>query len=140
LHGQVGYQQIETDVSGRTLRILSKQSPIPGAKIYLTLDARIQQAAFQALEGKRGAVVAINTKNGEVLAMASSPSFDPNLFVSGISNQDYQQLTNAPDKPLYNRAIRGLYPPASTVKPFIAIAGLEKGVVTPTTKIYDPGW
>ncbi|GGI80248.1 penicillin-binding protein 2 [Legionella impletisoli] len=140
LHGQVGYQQVETDVSGRTLRVLSKQNPVSGEKMYLTLDARLQEAAYNALMGKRGAVVAMSTQNGDVLAMVSSPSFDPNLFVNGIGKKDYQQLANASDKPLYNRAVRGLYPPASTVKPFIALAGLDKGVVTPSTKIFDPGW
>ncbi len=140
LHGTVGYQQVETDVSGRTLRVLSKQAPVSGAKMYLTIDARLQQVAYDALKDKRGAVVAINSQNGEILAMVSSPSYDPNIFVNGISNKDYQQLANAPDKPLYNRAVRGLYPPASTLKPFIAITGLEKGFVTPSTKIYDPGW
>lgn len=140
LHGSVGYQQIETDVSGRTLRILSKQTPVSGAKIYLTLDARLQKAAYEAMQDKRGAVVAMKVKNGDILAMVSSPSYNPNLFVNGISSKDYKELANSPDRPLYNRAVRGLYPPASTVKPFIAIAGLEKGVVTTDTKIYDPGW
>ena len=140
LHGRVGYQQIETDVSGRALHIISKQTPISGAKIYLTLDARLQQAAYQAMKDKRGAVVAISTTNGDILAMVSSPSYDPNVFVNGISSKDYQLLANARDKPLYNRAVRGLYPPASTIKPFIAIAGLDKGAVTTDTKIYDPGW
>jgi penicillin-binding protein 2 len=92
------------------------------------------------MQEKRGAVVAINVNNGAILAMVSSPSYDPNIFVNGITKNDYQQLANSPDRPLYNRAVRGLYPPASTVKPFIALAGLEKGVVTPDTKIYDPGW
>ena len=140
LHGQVGYQQIETDVSGRTLRVLSKQTPVSGAKIYLTIDARLQEAAYQAMLDKRGAVVAVDVNNGDILAMVSSPSYNPNGFVNGISTKDYQKLANAHDRPLYNRAVRGLYPPASTIKPFIAIAGLEKGVVTPETKIYDPGW
>ena len=140
LHGHVGYSQVETDVRGRTLRIISKQTPISGEKMYLTLDARLQQAAYLAMEGKRGAVVAISAHNGDILAMVSSPSYDPNAFVNGISQQDYQRLVNAPDRPLYNRAVRGLYPPASTIKPFVALAGLEKGVVTTETKIYDPGW
>lgn len=140
LHGQVGYQQVETDVSGRTLRIISKQTPISGAKLYLTIDARLQQAAYDAMRDKRGAVVVMKTTGGDVLAMVSSPSYDPNLFVNGISNKDYQSLMNASDRPLYNRAVRGLYPPASTVKPFMGIAGLENGVITPDTKIYDPGW
>ncbi len=140
LHGNVGYQQVETDVSGRTLRVLSKQTPISGAKIYLTIDARLQQAIYQAMNDKRGAVVAMNVKNGDILAMVSSPSYNPNLFVNGISAKNYKELANSPDRPLYNRAVRGLYPPASTVKPFIALAGLDKGIVTTDTKIYDPGW
>lgn len=140
LHGTVGYQQIETDVSGRTLRILSKQAPIAGKKLYLTLDARLEQAAFDAMQDKRGALVAINPQDGGILAIVSAPSFDPNLFVNGIGQQDYQSLSTNPDRPLYNRAVRGLYPPASTIKPFIAIAGLDKGVITNDTKIYDPGY
>jgi len=140
LHGKVGYQQVETDVSGRTLRILSKQTPISGNKIYLTIDARLQEVAYEAMKNKRGAVVVMSVKDGNILAMLSSPSFNPNLFVNGINNTDYQQLANTPEKPLYNRAVRGLYPPASTIKPFIAIAGLDKGIITPATKIYDPGW
>jgi penicillin-binding protein 2 len=140
LHGQVGYQQIETDVSGRTLRVINKQPPVSGAKIYLTIDARLQQVAYDALQGKRGAVVAIDVKNGNVLVMSSAPSFNPNLFVNGISNSDYKVLSNALNRPLYNRAVRGLYPPASTVKPFVAIAGLDKGVINLNTHIYDPGW
>ena len=140
LHGHVGYQQVETDASGRTLRVLSKQNPIPGEKMVLTIDARLQEIAYLALLNKRGALVAISATNGDILAMVSSPSYDPNLFVNGISKNDYQKLASAHDRPLYNRAVRGLYPPASTIKPFIALTGLEKGVVTASTKIYDPGW
>lgn len=140
LHGQVGYQQVETDVNGRVVRTLSKQVPVSGEKLYLTIDSRLQEAAYKALKDSRGALVMINVTNGEILAMASAPSFNPNLFVNGISNKDYQLLTNEQDRPLYNRAVRGLYPPASTVKPFIAIAGLEKGIANLNTRIYDPGW
>ncbi|KTD09482.1 penicillin-binding protein 2 [Legionella jamestowniensis] len=140
LHGEVGYQQVEIDVSGRTVRVLNKKNPVSGEKLYLTIDSRLQQAAFEALKEKRGAVVAINTKNGEILAMASSPSYDPNIFVNGITAKEYQQLTTARDKPLYNRAVRGLYPPASTIKPFMGLAGLEKGVIDARYSIYDPGW
>ena len=140
LHGQVGYQQVETDVSGRTLRIVSKQAPLSGKNLHLTIDARLQQVAHDAMHGKCGAVVVMSAAHGDILSMVSSPSYDPNLFVMGISHNDYQRLTRAEDKPLYNRAVRGLYPPASPVKPFIAIAGLEKGSITPDTKIYDPGW
>jgi len=140
LHGQVGYQQVETDVSGRTLRVLKKDNPVSGDKLYLTLDVRLQRVAFEALKDKRGAVVAIDTRNGGILAMVSSPSYDPNLFVNGIGAQAYQQLANAKDRPLYNRAVRGLYPPASTIKPFVALTGLEKGAVDTKFQVYDPGW
>lgn len=140
LHGQVGYQKIETDVSGRTIRVLHKIQPTPGKKIYTTLDMRLQKAAYDALEGKRGAVVAIDPRNGEVLVLASAPSFDPNHFVNGVSQRNYQALANAKNRPLYNRAVRGLYPPASTVKPYVALAGLENGVVDTQYSISDPGW
>lgn len=140
LHGKVGFQQVETDASGRIVRTISKQAPISGSKLYLTLDSRLQNAAFQALQGKRGSVVVMSTHNGDILTMASSPSFDPNLFVNGISDKDYQILSNSTDRPLYNRAVRGQYPPASTIKPFVALAGLEKGIIGPDTQIYDPGW
>jgi penicillin-binding protein 2 len=140
LHGQIGYQQVETDASGRVVRTLSKQAPVSGDRLYLTIDSRLQQAAFQALNGRRGSVVVMSVRNGDILAIVSSPAFDPNLFVNGISNKDYQILSTSPDRPLYNRAVRGQYPPASTVKPFIALAGLQRGVITPDTQIYDPGW
>lgn len=139
LHGSVGYQMVETDVSGRTLRTINKINPHSGAKLYLSIDVRLQEAAFNALNGKRGAVVLINSRNGEILAMVSSPSFDPNIFVSGVSHQDYKILSNAQQRPLFNRAVRGVYPPASTIKPFIGLAGLDKGFITPTSTIYDPG-
>lgn len=140
LHGEVGYQQMETDVSGRTVRVLKKQAPVSGSKLYLTVDARLQQVAFDALQGMRGAVALINVKNGSLLTLTSSPSFNPNLFVNGISNQDYKLLSNAQNRPLYNRAVRGLYPPASTIKPFIAIAGLDRDIINTNSRTYDPGW
>lgn len=140
LHGQVGYQQIETDVSGRTLRILSKQTPLSGQKLYLTIDTRLQTAGYEALRDKRGAVVLMSAVHGDILALVSSPSFNPNLFVNGISSEDYKLLSDEQDRPLYNRAVRGLYPPASTIKPFMAIAGLEKGFANLYDHIYDPGW
>ncbi len=140
LHGQVGYQQIETDVSGRTLRILSKQAPLTGDKLYLTIDTRIQESAYNALYGKRGAAVLLSVKNGDIIAMVSAPSFNPNLFVNGISSENYKLLSDEQNRPLYNRAVRGLYPPASTIKPFIAITGLHAGVAKVHDHIYDPGW
>ncbi|KTD36248.1 penicillin-binding protein 2 [Legionella nautarum] len=140
LHGEVGYQQVETDVSGRTLRVVNKQNPVSGEKLYLTIDTRLQRVAYQALKDKRGAVVALSTHGGDILAMVSAPSFDPNLFVNGISTEDYKTLATARDRPLYNRAVRGLYPPASTIKPFMGLAGLEKGVIDTSYSIHDPGW
>lgn len=139
LHGKVGYQTVESDVSGRTIRVISKQNPRSGAKLYLSIDIKLQEAAYSALKDKRGAAVVIDPRNGEILAMVSSPSFDPNLFVSGVSTKDYKILSNALQRPLFNRAVRGVYPPASTIKPFVGLAGLDKGFVTTATTIYDPG-
>jgi penicillin-binding protein 2 len=100
---------------------------------------RLQQAAYEALKDKRGAAVVIDSHNGEILAMVSSPTFDPNLFVNGVSSKDYKVLSNALQRPLFNRAVRGVYPPASTIKPFVGLTGLDKGFVTPTSEIYDYG-
>lgn len=140
LHGKVGHQQVETDVNGRTLRIINKQNPIAGDKLYLTIDARLQHIAYQAMKDKRGAIVAINSQGGNILAMVSAPSYDPNVFVSGIGKNEYQKLVTATTKPLYNRAIRGLYPPASTIKPFIGLTGLEKKAIDTQSTIFDRGW
>jgi penicillin-binding protein 2 len=139
LHGKVGYQMVETDVSGRTLRVINKIPPVSGSKIYLSIDMRLQQAAYDALKDNRGAAVVIDSHNGEILALVSSPSFDPNLFVSGVSSKDYKILSNALQRPMFNRAVRGVYPPASTIKPFVGLAGLDKGFVTPNFEIYDYG-
>lgn len=140
LHGTTGYQHIETDAKGRTIRILNRIPPVSGADLYLSLDNRLQTAAIEALKDLKGAIVAINPSNGEVLALVSNPSFDPNLFTQGIDVQTYSALQNSPDRPLFNRAIRGQYPPGSTVKPMVALQGLEVGVVTPQFQIFDPGW
>ncbi|MCR8921211.1 penicillin-binding protein 2 [Dasania sp. GY-MA-18] len=140
LHGKVGYQNVETNARGRVLRVLERQDPEPGADIYLHLDAHVQKVAHDALAGERGAVVAIDPSNGGVIAMVSTPSFDPNLFVNGISNKDYSQLRDSLDLPLFNRALQGQYPPGSTVKPIFGLAGLHHKVVTPQTKVRDPGW
>ncbi len=140
LHGTVGYQQAETDATGKVIRIMKYQAPIAGDSLYLTIDSRLQQQAEQILGPQRGAIVAINPQNGEILALVSNPSFDPNLFVTGISKTDYQKLANAPTKPLFNRALRGLFPPGSTVKPYMALEGLASGTITPEYTIYDPGF
>lgn len=140
LHGEVGFQQAETDATGKIIRIVDDTPPTPGHNLYLTIDSRLQLAAKQILGSQRGAIVAINPQNGEVLAFISNPSYDPNLFVTGISKKDYQQLSTAPNQPLYNRALHGRYPPGSTVKPLMALEGLTSGVVTPEFTIFDPGW
>jgi penicillin-binding protein 2 len=140
LHGEVGYEEVETNARGRVLRVLNRTDPKPGKDIVLTLDANLQAAAEKALGGRRGAIVAIQPKTGEVLAMVSQPSYDPNLFVAGISFKDYSELRDSIDRPLYNRVLRGLYPPGSTIKPAIAISGLDAGVVTPSTRVFDPGY
>jgi penicillin-binding protein 2 len=140
LHGTVGYQQVENDASGEPVRVLNQIKPIPGKNLYLTIDSRLQMAVEKALAGLRGAVVVIQPGSGQVLAMVSQPGYDPNLFVAGISNEDFQALQTSPDRPLYDRALRGLYPLASTIKPFYAVGALQAGVVSPNYTIDDPGW
>lgn len=140
LHGKVGYEEVETNARGRVLRVLNRTDPLPGRDVVLTLDVHLQEVAEKALGGRRGAVVAIQPQTGEVLAMVSQPSFDPNPFVTGISFKAYAELRDSIDRPLYNRVLRGLYPPGSTIKPMVAVAGLDAGVVTPTSRVFDPGF
>ena len=140
LHGTVGYQNVETNARGRVLRVLERTDPGPGADLHLYLDAHVQKIADEALGDMRGAVVAIDPRNGGVLALVSKPSFDANLFVGGISSKEYSALRDSIDLPLFNRALQGQYPPASTVKPLYGLAGLHYGIVTPQTTINDPGW
>lgn len=140
LHGQVGYEEVETNARGRVLRVLNRVEPVSGHDIYLTLDSKLQEAAEIALDGRRGAIVALDPNNGEVLAMVSQPSFDPNPFVTGISFKAYGLLRDSLDQPLFNRVLRGLYPPGSTIKPMMVIAGLDAGVITPQTRVFDPGF
>jgi len=139
LHGQVGYEKVETNAVGRTIRVLERIAPVPGRDIHLSLDARLQAAAEAALEDYNGAIVAIDPRSGEVLAFVSRPTFDPNLFVNGIDLATYQAYQNDPNRPLYNRALRGEYPPASTVKPFIGLAALHHKVIGANESIYCPG-
>ena len=140
LHGQVGYEHVETNARGRTLRVLERESPIPGEDLMLHLDMRLQKRAFELLEGRRGAIVAIEPKTGGILALASVPGFDANRFVTGIGVDEYRQLSSSPDKPLFNRALRGQYPPGSIIKPMLLLAGLDSGTVTRETTIWDPGY
>ncbi len=140
LHGMVGLQQVEVNAKGRVLRVLEDRAPNPGDNLRLFLDMELQRIALKALGEYNGAVAAIEIKSGGVLALVSKPGYDPNLFVEGISKQAYEALKNSIDKPLFNRAIRGQYPPGSTVKPFIGLAGLEYDVVGYHQNIYCPGY
>jgi len=140
LHGKAGLAEIETNAKSRPVRTLSSKSPTPGANLYLTLDIDLQKIAYDALETYNGAAVAIEIKTGNVLALVSRPGFDPNPFVTGISIKAYKALQESVDQPLFNRALRGQYPPGSTVKPFIALAGLEYGVISFEQKTYCPGY
>jgi len=140
LHGLVGFQKVEVTARGRVLRVLEREDPVPGADITLYLDSNLQDVAEQALGDRRGAVVAIDTQTGGIIAQVSQPSFDPNLFVTGIDSKSYAALRDSLDLPLFNRALRGQYPPGSTVKPFVALAGLEYGHINWAHTISDPGW
>ncbi|MDT9587412.1 MAG: peptidoglycan DD-transpeptidase MrdA [Candidatus Arsenophonus melophagi] len=140
LHGKTGYAEVEVNGHGEVIRQLYKKAPQAGQDIYLTINLDLQMEVEKLLTTSRAAVVVTDPRNGEVLALVSTPSYDPNLFVNGISNKDYQVLLNNPNRPLINRTIQGLYPPASTVKPFIAVAALSEHVVTANSTIFDPGW
>ncbi|AKE52960.1 penicillin-binding protein 2 [Kangiella geojedonensis] len=141
LHGEVGSEKVETDVRGRIVRVLEREEPQAGEDLHLYLHLGLQQKITQLMKenGARGAVVAVEPSTGGVLAMVSEPSYDPNMFTGGISSEDYQKLLT-PERPLYNRAVQGTYPPASTIKPHLAFLGLKEGVITPSTRIADPGW
>lgn len=139
LHGSVGYQQVEVNNQGRIIRVLNVDPPVPGKDIVLNIDLSLQIATQQALEGQRGAVIVSDVKTGGVLALFSNPSYDPNLFVHGISRKNYSALLNSPDRPLINRATQGQYPPASTIKPHLGLIGLEEGIVTEEYTIKDNG-
>ncbi|RUO66558.1 penicillin-binding protein 2 [Pseudidiomarina planktonica] len=140
LHGTVGYQQIEVNNRGRKVRALEVEPPVPGSDIYLELDINLQRKAVEILGDKRGSIVVMDTRTGGVLAMASTPSYDPNWFVNGISYARYQSLLASTESPLLNRATQGGYPPASTIKPQIALLGLNEELITSKTRIWDPGW
>ncbi|MEJ2609026.1 MAG: penicillin-binding protein 2 [Candidatus Thiodiazotropha sp.] len=140
LHGNVGLQQVEVNAKGRVLRVLENQPPHPGNNLRLFLDMRLQTTALNALGEYNGAVAAIDIKTGGILTLVSKPGFDPNLFVEGISSKAYRELETSPDNPLFNRAIRGQYPPGSTIKPFIGLAGLEYDVVGFHQETYCPGY
>jgi penicillin-binding protein 2 len=139
LHGKPGYELVEVNADGQTQRVLKTIPPTPGENLYLSIDVRMQKAAMAAFDSRPGAAVAIDPRNGQVLAMVSVPSFDPNLFVNGIGQADYAALTTNAEKPLLDRALKGAYPPGSTVKPFLALGGLEYGVRRPQDTVLSTG-
>ena len=140
LHGKVGVQQVEVNALGRVIRVLESEPPTPGQDLYLSLDAELQQVTMEAFGEENGAAVAIDPRTGQLLALVSNPGFDPNLFVEGISPEDYNALQNSEDNPLFNRALRGQYPPGSTIKPFVGLAGLETSVVSLGQQKFCPGF
>jgi penicillin-binding protein 2 len=140
LHGQTGYEQVEIDAGGRAVRNLSRTAPIQGNNLTLTLDTKLQEMAEKAFGDRKGSLVAIEPSTGGILALVSTPTFDPNLFVDGIRTDDWDLLNKSPDKPLLNRALNGAYPPGSTFKPFMALAALETGKRMPAQAISDPGF
>lgn len=140
LHGEVGSQNVETNARGRVLRVLDREDPAPGQDLHLHMDIRLQNTAIAAMAGRRGAVVAIEVKTGGILSAVSLPSFDPNLFVTGIGHEDFKALNESIDRPLYNRFIQGVYPPGSTIKPMVALGGLHFGVTDARRTISDPGF
>jgi len=140
LHGQTGVEQVETDAAGRPVRTLSREAPVAGDDLTLSLDIGLQQAAVDAFGEYRGALIALDPSNGEILAFVSKPGFDPNLFVDGIDHASWRLLNESIDRPLNNRALRGVYPPGSTFKPFMALAGLELGKRSVRYGFSDPGY
>ncbi|HJN53091.1 MAG TPA: penicillin-binding protein 2 [Pseudomonadales bacterium] len=140
LLGEVGYQEVETNARGQVMKELSGTPPKPGNNLTMHVDTNLQRAASEALGDRRGSVVAIDPNSGGILAMVSKPSYDPNLFVTGIEYQTYAELRDSEDVPLFNRAVQGQYEPGSTLKPFLALAGLLSGVITPDYSVKDPGW
>lgn len=140
LHGIMGSEEAEIDASGKIVRVLKTTPPKPGDNIYLTIDSQLQTLASQLLGKNAGAVVAIQPATGQVLALVTNPTYDPNLFVHGMTNAQYQAILTAPDHPLFNRATRATYAPGSTIKPFIAFGALNDGVIDTKDYIFDPGW
>jgi penicillin-binding protein 2 len=140
LHGRTGFDQMETDASGRAVRMLSRIPPVPGKDLRLHLDVELQAVAERAFGDYLGGLVALDPNTGGVLALVSKPGFDPNLFVDGIDPESWKALNESPERPMVNRVLRGIYPPGSTLKPFMALAGLELGLRRPGDSIVDPGY
>ncbi|SIS45272.1 penicillin-binding protein 2 [Neptunomonas antarctica] len=140
LHGSVGMQKVETNARGRVMRVLERTDPVPGQNLQLYIDLRLQQITEKLLQGEKASIVAIDPATGGILALVSTPGYDPNLFVTGISTANYSALRDSPDLPLFNRAVRGRYPPGSTIKPVNALAAIDSETVLPTHTVWDPGF
>ncbi len=140
LHGEVGFERVETNSQGRILSEVPEVLPIPGKDLYMTIDAEVQRVAEQAFGDNNGALVALDPNDGAILAFASMPTYDPNLFVNGLDSKTYRALSQSPERPLFNRAIQGRYPPGSTIKPIVGLAGLEEKLTTPHKSIYCSGY
>jgi len=140
LHGEVGYQKVEVNAAGRVIRVLERESPKPGKNLYLTINLSLQRIAIESLNGRRGAVVAIDPRDGKILTFVSSPTYNPNDFASGIDKQSYKALISSKDRPLVNRVIQGKYPPGSTIKPFLALIALEGEIRNTKEEVWCPGW
>lgn len=140
LHGHAGYEEIEVNAQRRSLRVVGTVAPTPGQDLQLSIDIDLQKIAYEGLGEHNGAVVAIQPDTGEVLTLISKPGFDPNKFVYGLTNKEYTALQTSKNRPLFNRTTRGLYPPGSTIKPFLGLAGLHYNVITPSHTTYCPGF
>ena len=140
LHGKVGYQQVEVNAQGRIIRVLDRKAPESGKNLKLNIDLSLQQKANDALGDRKGAIVAMDPRNGELLAFVSKPNYDPNLFVNGIDRKSYQKLITSEERPLINRALNGKYPPGSTIKPFLGYAALELEKIREREEVWCPGW
>ncbi len=140
LHGVVGHKQVETNARGRVLRVLERTAPIPGDNLFLSIDIDMQQAAKTAMNGENGAVVAIDPRNGQVLTIISTPEYDPNWFVNGISSKRYKTLSQSTERPLFNRSLQGKYPPGSTLKPFVGLGAMELDILHDDDHINCHGW
>lgn len=140
LHGQIGFQRVETNAQGRIIKVLERTLPTPGKTLYLNVDVNLQAVAYKAFGEDNGALVAMNPETGAILAMASVPGYDPNVFVHGLEADDYQKLSKSPSRPLFNRALQGQYPPGSTLKPLLGLAGLELDEIYTYNPIDCKGW
>ena len=140
LHGQAGYHLVEVDAHGKQQALVDEKAPVGGQDLFLGLDINLQMTGERLLKNEKGAIVAIDPGNGEILALVSMPTFDPNLFINGITHKDYVGLRDDPDRPLYNRALQGIYPPGSTIKPMVGVAGLAEKVITTGSRVHDPGF